>query len=88
MKDLEHTSKSILRSACVQRTIYMCRVLTTYNNLEGVSIFHPFTQLELASYLNLTQTQMSRIATGVACPSAPVFYRLQQIFDYVLSRSL
>lgn len=86
--DYKLFSKDELRNRCVSECMRMVRNLTIRRLLPDGNYLEPMSQLELASILHLTQTQMSRISTGVCVPSAPVFYRLQELYKSRLENGL
>ena len=86
--DYKLFSKDELRIRCVTECMRMVRNLTSRRLMPDGEYIEPMSQLEISSILHLTQSQMSRITTGVCVPSAPVFYRLQELYKQRLENGL
>lgn len=79
--DYNLKTKEMLLTDCKDEFMRMVRALTRSRYTPSGEHIKGMSQMEIASICHLTISQMSRVATGVCCPSAPVFYVVQKLYN-------
>lgn len=77
---MEYLTKEEMTVRYRNRVSWMIRQLTSYSYGEDGTPVPGMTQLQIASVLHLTPSQMSRVSTGVCSLSGPAYMMLLDLY--------